>query len=120
MFQIANSIGDDWPDKVRVAFNELEVNNKESNPLSEGTELLTDIRLLIESHKSTEIPAAELLSYLVMKQDSEWFQHNRGKPITQKWLSRMLQGYGVYTERRRHANVYEVGKLQEAFARYLP
>ena len=120
MFQIANSIGDDWPDKVRVAFNELEVNNKESNPLSQGTELLTDIRLLIESHKSTEIPAAELLSYLVMKQDSEWFQHNHGKPITQKWLSRMLQGYGVCTERRRHANVYEVGKLQEAFARYLP
>ena len=76
-----------------MAFNELEVRNKESNPLSEGTELLTDIRLLIESHNSTEVPAAELLSYLVMKQDSEWFQHNRGKPITQKWLSRMLKGY---------------------------
>ena len=120
LFQIAASLKDDWPDRVLAAFNELEVNNKESNPLSEGTELLTDIQLLIESHKSTEIPAAELLSYLVMKQDSEWFQHNRGKPITQKWLSRMLQGYGVYTERRRHANVYEVGKLQEAFARYLP
>ena len=121
LFQIAASLQDDWPDQVLAAFNELEVNNKESNPLSEGTELLTDIRLLIESHKSTEIPAAELLSYLVMKQDSEWFQHNySGKPITQKWLSRMLQGYGVYTERRRHANVYEVGKLQEAFARYLP
>ncbi len=120
MFQIANFLGDDWPNRVQVAFNELEVNNKESNPLSEGTELLTDIRLLIESHKSTEIPAAELLSYLVMKQDSEWFQQNRGKPITQKWLSRMLQGYGVYTERRRHANVYEVEKLREAFARYLP
>ena len=87
---------------------------------AELIELLTDIRLLIESHKSTEIPAAEVLSYLVMKQDSEWFQHNRGKPITQKWLSRMLQGYGVYTERRRHANVYEVEKLQEAFLRYLP
>jgi hypothetical protein len=120
MFQIANSLGDDWPNRVRVAFNELEVSNKENNPLSEGTELLTDIRLFIESHNSTEVPAAELLSYLVMKQDSEWFQHNRGKPITQKWLSRMLKGYGVYTERRRHANVYEVGKLQEAFARYLP
>ena len=120
MFQIANSLGDDWPNRVRVAFNELEVSNKENNPLSEGTELLTDIRLFIESHNSTEVPAAELLSYLVMKQDSEWFQHNRGKPITQKWLSRILKGYGVYTERRRHANVYEVGKLQEAFARYLP
>lgn len=120
LFQIAASLQDDWPDQVLAAFNELEVNNKESNPLSEGTELLTDIRLLIESHKSTEVPAAELLSYLVMKQDSEWFQHNRGKPITQKWLSRMLQGYGVYTERRRHANVYEVEKLQEAFLRYLP
>ena len=119
-FQIAASLRDDWPDRVLAAFNELEVNNKESNPLSEGAELLTDIQLLVESHKSTEIPAAELLSYLVMKQDSEWFQHNRGKSITQKWLSKMLQGYGVYTERRRHANVYEVEKLREAFARYLP
>lgn len=120
LFQIAVSLKDDWPDRVLAAFNELEVNNKGSNPLSEGTELLTDIKLLIASHKSTEIPAAELLSYLVMKQDSEWFQHNRGKHITQKWLSRMLQGYGVYTEHKRHANVYEVEKLQEAFARYLP
>ena len=120
LFQIAASLKDDWPDRVLAAFNELEVNNKGSNPLSEGTELLTDIKLLIASHKSTEIPAAELLSYLVMKQDSEWFQHNRGKHITQKWLSRMLQGYGVYTEHKRHANVYEVEKLQEAFARYLP
>jgi hypothetical protein len=85
-----------------------------------GTELLTDIQSLIEKNKSNEIPAAELLSYLVMKQDSEWFQHNRGKPITQKWLSIMLQGYGIYTQRRRHANVYDVKKLQEAFARYLP
>ena len=119
-FQIAASLRDDWPGRVLAAFNELEVNNKESNPMSEGAELLTDIQLLVESHKSTEIPAAELLSYLVMKQDSEWFQHNRGKPITQKWLSKMLQGYGVYTERRRHANVYEVEKLREAFARYLP
>lgn len=107
-------------ERVLTAFAEMEVNDKESNPLSEGTELLTDIQFLIENHKSNEIPAAELLSYLVMKQDSEWFQHNRGKPITQKWLSRMLQGYGVYTERRRHANVYEVERLQEAFARYLP
>jgi hypothetical protein len=30
----------------------------------------------IDSHNSSEIPAAELLSYLLMKQDSEWFQHN--------------------------------------------
>ena len=120
MFQIANALGDDWQDRVLAAFNELEVNNKESNPLSEGTELLTDIQLVIENHKLTEVPAAELLSYLVLKQDSEWFQHNRGKPITQKWLSRMLKGYGVYTERRRHANVYEVEKLREAFGRYLP
>jgi hypothetical protein len=120
MFQIANTLMNEWPERVLTAFTDMEVNNKESNPLSEGTELLTDLRLVIESHKSTEVPAAELLSYLLMKQDSEWFQHSRGRPITQKWLSRMLQGYGVYTERRRHANVYEVGKLQEAFVRYLP
>ena len=120
MFQIANTLMDEWPARVLTAFTEMEVNDKESNPLSEGTELLTDIQLLIEQNKSNEIPAAELLNYLVMKQDSEWFQHNRGKPITQKWLSRMLQGYGVFTEPRRHANVYEVEKLVEAFARYLP
>jgi len=120
MFQIANTLMGEWPERVLTAFTEMEVNDKESNPLSEGTELLTDIQSLIEKNKSNEIPAAELLSYLVMKQDSEWFQHNRGKPITQKWLSRMLQGYGVYTERRRHANVYEVENLQEAFTRYLP
>jgi len=120
LFQIAASLTDDWPDRVLATFTEMEVNDKESNPLSEGIELLTDIQLLIESHKSTEIPAAELLSYLVTKQDSEWFQHNRGKPITHKWLSRKLKDYGVCTERRRHANVYEVRKLQEVFARYLP
>ena len=120
MFQIANTLMGEWPERVLTAFTEMEANDKESNPLSEGAELLTDIQLLIENHKSNEIPAAELLSCLVIKQDSEWFQHNRGKPITQKWLSRMLQGYGIYTQRRRHANVYDVKKLQEAFARYLP
>jgi hypothetical protein len=78
------------------------------------------IQLLIENHKSNETPAAELLSYLEMKQNSECFQHNRGKTITQKWLSRILQGDRVYTEHKRHANVYAVATLQEAFASYTP
>jgi len=119
MFAVANEAGGLWPHKIEVAYTEMEVAKQSIKSVSIGTELLSDVRRIINKRSCDEISASELRNQLVWLEDSDWSQANRGKEITQKWLSKTLKSYGAVTHPKRDANVYLKSELDDVFERYL-
>ena len=120
LFAVAAHAGGLWPCKIKTAYSEMEVAKKSAKSVAIGTELLLDVRRIVNDCQYEEIAAGYLHNQLLYLEDSDWSQANYGKNITQKWLSKTLKSYGAETIRRREANVYLKSDLNEVFERYLP
>lgn len=120
LFAVAAHAGGLWPGKIETAYSEMEVVKKSAKSVAIGTELLLDVRRIVNEYQYEEIAAGYLHNQLLYLEDSDWSQANYGRNITQKWLSKTLKSYGAETIRRREANVYLKSDLNEVFERYLP
>jgi len=119
LFAVAIEAGGLWPNKIETAYTEMGVAKQSLKSLTIGTELLLDVRRIFKNSNCDEISASDLRNKLVWLEDSDWSQANRGKEITQKWLSKTLKSYGAETHRKRDANVYLKSELNDVFERYL-
>ena len=117
--QIAQALGNDWPDRIRRSFKAIEMNSpKTSDDIK--VEFLHDIQEVLIDYPAHEIQSSELLNLVLNKQDSDWFIHNHGRPITQRWVAKTLSVYGVRPQKRSKHNVYVISELLSVFERYLP
>lgn len=115
---IANRIKNGWPDKVGAAFQMIGI-ERAAEPLSEGIQLLSDVRLVLLKDNNKEITSSELHRELTNLEDSDWYCYNYGRAITQKWVTQRLKQFGITPVRRSRANVYVAQELEDAFNRYL-
>ena len=118
MGQIARAMGNGWPDRLSKSFQTIEMNHPKTTD-DIKVELISDLREILLSYPGKEIQSSELLNCLVSKEDSDWFVHNHGRPITQRWVAKVLTGYGVRPIKRSKYNVYVIVELQSVFERYL-
>ena len=120
---MADVCGGDWPALAREAARELSGNDDLDNE-SIGEMLLADIRQAFIEADTERIFSKTLVQDLVAMADRPWPEANRGKAITEAWLARRLKPFGVLSNTLRletgRAKGYEIGRFQEAFARYLP
>ena len=116
--QIAKAIGKGWPDRVRKGFQAIELNRpRTANDIH--VELISDLKEVLLNYSGTEIQSSELLNRILNKEDSDWIVHNHGRPVTQRWLAKVLSDYGVRSIKRSSYNVYDIGQLKSVFSRYL-
>ena len=80
--QLANAIGFEWPDRLQKGFAAIELKRVKTED-DTTIEFLTDLREVLGNCAGTEIQSSELLNFLLRKEDSDWFVHNHGRPITQ-------------------------------------
>lgn len=94
-------------------------------PKSSSNQLLEDIRTVLNKYKHRHISSADLVDKLINDTDMDWRHYNRGDPLTQRQLARMLGYYHIHSKTVRiHAGStpkgYVIRDFDDAFQRYLP
>jgi hypothetical protein len=125
LLAVADLAGGDWLHLARRASTELVKAAREIEP-SINIRLLADLRAVFESyeHKKEEgLSTKTILAALCLLEDSPW-NDVRGKPITDRQLSRRLGEYGVKPKTVRVGTStprgYSRADLSDVWRRYLP
>jgi hypothetical protein len=114
---IADVAGGRWPELARrlAAAARSEV--------TPATALLTDIRGVFAMATTDRIPTASLMAALVAKEDRQWAEWHRGRPITAQQLASILKPFEIFPRTMRFGTVLAKGYLlvdfDDAFTRYL-
>ena len=121
LLAIADVAGCGWTDRARKVAQKL--SGAEGPTMSTGTELLADIQEVFKTKRVDRISSADLIAALCDDDEKLWSTYNRGKPISQKQVSKRLAEYSIRTKNVRigheQAKGFEVEQFQEAFSRYL-
>jgi hypothetical protein len=121
LLAIADTIGGEWPKKIREAMFELEVGTFQELTLNQI--LLEDIREIFTDRE--RISSKNLLEELLKMEDRPWSEYKRGRPLTINQLSRLLKPYGISPKTVRvspekTAKGFLKMDFEDAFKRYLP
>jgi uncharacterized protein DUF3631/primase/DNA polymerase family protein len=116
-----------WPRLARtvaLALSGGEVDGGAESGGSLGVQLLTDLHAYFAERTAESYPTEQLLRYLTQIDDAPWATFAKGKAMTPRHLSRLLQPYGIKPKNLWQAGAvakgYEVADFKDAFARYLP
>ena len=124
LFAIAEVAGGEWPERARQAAVALVHADGEGDSIR--TRLLSDLRILFSEHGAAAIASRDICEALAQVEDGPWPSFNKGKPLTQAQLARLLKPFGVSPmsirpdgASDRTAKGYKLADLQDPFARYL-
>jgi putative DNA primase/helicase len=121
LLAIAELAGADWADKARKAAAAIEGVRDVSDT---EVELLTDTKGIFDAENVEEVSTKSFITKLSEDEERPWATFNKGKPITDRQLARMLRKYGIASEDVHpsdgvHAKGYKRVRFEEAWARYL-
>lgn len=119
LYQVAALISDKWLQRCKDAHLSL---TGDQEPEVQ-TELLRDIREVLDQEPAEKIRSQDLLSRLLSDPDKPWATMNNGRKMTARVMAKLLKPYGITPSPIRFDNGlsrgYQVGAFQDAFARYL-
>lgn len=120
LFTVADVVGGEWPDKIRVAARELVATASEAaETISPGLQLLTDVQHLFSTGvlRAGFIYTESLLHNLYTIEESPW----RDQPLTASDLASLLKPYGIRSRRDSAGNKrgYKRAAFLDAMERYL-
>ena len=123
LLAIADLIGGDWGRWARLAALNLNLSGAEGDG-SVRTQLLTDIRALLDERKIDRISSADITQALCTIEGRPWQDWKAGRPITPNQLARLLAPFGIKPKTMRVTKEpvkgYERSDFNDAFKRYLP
>jgi hypothetical protein len=125
LLAIAAHVGGDWTKLAGEAA--LALSNEENTEQEErGVELLADIKKISDSGVS-EILTKDLIASLCADEERPWATYNKGKPISDRQVAKLLKPFVVISETiyapvgsgKKDAKGYKLDKFKDAFGRYL-
>lgn len=127
LLAIADMAGSHYPRLARtvaLALSGGEVDTGTESNGSLGVQLLTDLHRFFSERTADSYPTTQLLTYLTGIDDAPWATFAKGKAMTPRHLSRLLQPYAILPRPIRLgetvAKGYRVADFKDACARYLP
>jgi hypothetical protein len=124
LFAIARIAGGAWPERACQAAVALA--HADGGDESIRTRLLSDLRILFGDHGAAALASKDICEALAQIADGPWLSFNKGKPLSQAQLARLLKPFGVSPLSirpdggpDRTAKGYKLADLQDPFARYL-
>jgi putative DNA primase/helicase len=93
LLAIADYAGGNWPERARSAA--IGTSQIVSVPISETTELLSDISQVFETMKCEKIWTADLLGALINDDSKRWGNYANGKPLTAIQLASKLREFSI-------------------------
>jgi len=122
LLAIADTAGGDWPARAREAAKALSLGRGDEGGAK--VELLSDLAAIWEARDVDRLPSDELVSALVDLKDRPWSEWNRGRPLSQANLARLLKGFDIRSKDIRFSDGtkkgYERVAFEDAFHRYVP
>jgi putative DNA primase/helicase len=121
LLAIAEAAGSHWPETARRAALNL---NGSGEPISNGVELLADVKSAFEQDGAQRLSIASLVERLCADELGPWATWNRGKPISPRQLGKRLDEYGINAKGLRIdggvAKGFERDWFKDPWSRYLP
>jgi putative DNA primase/helicase len=119
LLAIADLAGGDWPKKARDAA--LVLSGEEVSTFN--VDLLTDIQKAFGD--SAVIRSADLVAALVADPERPWAEYNRGKPITQRQIAKLLGAFCIISNTVHPPSLsqgkgYRRTDFEEAWRAYCP
>lgn len=87
-----------------------------------GVMLLEDAFAYFRELGKEECNSADLVAWLVDREDRPWCEWKAGRPLTQRQLARLLEPFGIAPKqiwKGRNLRGYKTGQFSDAFTRYL-
>lgn len=117
LLALADLAGGLWPGLARRAAQALSAEAAEADAdHSDGHELLTDCRDVLDTFQSAFVATDNLLAALKGLPDSRWAED----ALTGRRLSDLLKPYGIAPNRTAKVRGYKRAQFVDAFERYLP
>ncbi|GJL73376.1 MAG: hypothetical protein NMNS01_25750 [Nitrosomonas sp.] len=121
LLQIAQVAGGHWPAKAYDAA--MKICETTESRSSSTTELLRDIREIFDSHEASKISCNDLINMLAKDIEKPWGTYHRGKTLSTRQLSNMLNPYGIQSKTVRvegqAVRGYDLNQFKDTFERYL-
>ena len=123
LLAIADRCGEAWPEDARWAARILSgVAEETSNTPS--IQLLADLRDLFATRCTDRLSSKQIVGALVELEDRPWPEWQKGQPITEPQLAKILKPFGVKPKviRLKDASTprgYLLAELQDSLSRYL-
>ena len=123
LLAVAHRAGSEWPKRARDATLVLSGDSVDGGSIR--TQLLADLRLLLNDETMKGPTSEAIIAELVKEPDRPWADWKSGKAITPKALAGLLKPFGIFP----HQLSVGVGKgtqgyarhaLENAFSCYLP
>jgi putative DNA primase/helicase len=123
LFAIASCAGAEWLARATAAA--LKLSGAADKTVSTGNELLADIQHVFEIKGVDRISTAHLIDALCSDQEAAWASYNKGSPLNQRQLARLLKPYDGIASKTIRWGAYETSKgfelsqFSNIFLRYL-
>ena len=119
LFRVADQIGRHWPARCEAAYREL----TEVSEMELPTQLLYDIRKVLQAHSDDRITSRTLIARLCEDEDAPWSTYRSGKTLTPNQMAQLLAPYMVKPGSMRFDSGVKRGytkqQFEDAFDRYL-
>jgi hypothetical protein len=124
LLAIAEHVGGDWPKLTREAA--IALSGGESASEERGIELLADIKAAFDASAKVAITTKSLISVLCVDEEKPWANYDKGKPITDRQLAKLLKPFAIISETvhphetaEAKARGYRRARFGDIFERYL-
>lgn len=120
LLKIAEVAGEVWTEKACQAALALSV--YDSDTVSRSNRLLSDIHQVFTLKNLEKVSTADLINHLCEDTERPWGTYNRGKPLTQNQLAKLLKPYHISSKNIRLPEVvkgFEKGDFEDAWKRYI-
>jgi hypothetical protein len=122
LLAVADRAGGEWPKRARDAALILSGDSVEGGSIR--TQLLADIRPLLNDQTIKGLTSEAIIAELVKKPDRPWADWKNGKAITRKALTGLLKPFGIFPHQSvgdgKELRGYARHALENVFSCYLP
>jgi hypothetical protein len=120
LFAIADTLGGEWPERLRAAAAALAPRESESI----GPMLLADVQVAYDGAAADRLSSVDICEALTAMEGRPWAEWGKSKkPLTPNQLARLLKPFGITSGQTRFGEQtrkgYYLHAFEDAFARYL-
>jgi putative DNA primase/helicase len=116
LIALADTAGGRWPGRARAAALAL---NGRRNDDGIAVAVLAAIKDLFAAQHADRLSSRKIVAALTADPTARWKESNRGKPLSEAQLARLLRPFEIYPTSFGNARGYRLSECQDAFARYV-
>ena len=116
LIAVADAAGGQWPRLARAAAMALGGSRQDDGI---AVAILGALRALFAARKTDRLGSKGIVRTLTADSTGRWCEANRGKPLTEAHLARLLRPFEIYPTSFGKLRGYRLADCRDAFSRYL-